>query len=133
VGSVCLLAGACSSSPKACTSIGAESGVVVNLDHGVLPTTGLVLLRACVNGVCNSQGYTSRPRLTTRLWVPVTPVPTDAEVHVSVRVTSSSQLVFAGSTRAHSYKNQPNGPGCDPTVWDVGVIAHNNQSLMPHR
>ena len=128
VGSMCLVAAACSGA-KECTLIGADSGVVVNFDRGVLPATGPILLHACVNGACNSQEYKTRPRHVARLSVPVSPVPSDSDVQVTLRITSTSRTVFAGSTRAHSTKHQPNGPGCDPIVWGVGVVAHSDGSL----
>jgi hypothetical protein len=49
--------------------------------------------------------------------------------HVSVTVKKANRIVFSGSTNTHTKKFEPNGPGCDPTVWHAPVTAHANGVL----
>jgi hypothetical protein len=50
-------------------------------------------------------------------------------VPVSVSVVMGNHQVFTGNTTAETIKNQPNGPGCAPTVWGTSVTAHANGQL----
>ncbi len=82
-------------------------------------------LTACVDGVCHSQPYVSGMAPS---FVAVSPVK-DAEVTVSVSLAAGTRSIFTGSTTTRPRKAQPNGPGCDPTVWQAQVSAHANGQL----
>jgi hypothetical protein len=116
-----LLPTGCSGS-KACTLVGADSGVVVSFARGVIPTSGPISVTACVDSKCGTQAYSGAASGT--LSVAVSSVPSDADVNVSIKVAATSRPVFSGSTHAHTRRVQPNGAGCPPTVWSIGVTAH---------
>jgi hypothetical protein len=125
-----MITAACSSSaaPRTCTLIGSESGVVVKFDEGVLPVTGQVSIRACVDDECRSHVTAA---VASVALVPVLPTPADADVEIRVSVLSGKgKTLFSGSTRAHTSANEPNGPGCG-RWWQVGVVAHRDGTLTP--
>ena len=62
------------------------------------------------------------------MFVAVSPV-NDGVVTVSVLLATGTRQVFTGKTTTRTVKNQPNGPGCGPTVWQADVTAHKSGQL----
>lgn len=116
---------ACSTGPSACSAVGADSGVSVKVEPGLLSPAAPVAVTACVDGICQIQTYTPA---TSPIFVAVTPV-NNGEMIVSVSLTAGAQQISTGKTATRTVKSQPNGPGCPPTVWEAKVIAHDNGHL----
>jgi hypothetical protein len=60
--------------------------------------------------------------------------PTLAWLPVTVRVTMTDQAgnpIFDSSARVQPHMWQPNGPGCEPTVYSAGVVATRTGRLVP--
>lgn len=118
-------AGCSSTAPKVCTAIGARSGVSVMISHGVLSSVAPTSITACADGICRTEAidaassptFVALPRVRKGL------------VRVSVSLRQDSRQVFTGTTTAQAIKNQPNGPGCDPTAWYARVVANLNGKL----
>jgi hypothetical protein len=109
-----------------CTLIGAGDGVLVRVAPGIISGSTPLSLSACINGRCATRSYdTGDPGLS----VPRS-VPRDANVQVSVRISAKSRTVFTGSTTTHTYEDQPNGPGCEPSIWIVRVTAYPGNRLI---
>lgn len=119
-----IIAGCSGGTPAACTDIGAYDGVGIQIDSGVVPATGPARVEVCVDGACASGPINP----TTSAFVPVAHV-RHGLVKVAVILTANSRQVFNGTTTARTIKFQPNGPGCDPTVWQARVRANANGQL----
>jgi len=121
---------ACSSVPpsaahKSCSAIGAYSGVNVTIESGLLPpTTEAVAVKACLARVCKTFDAQNAPEVV----VPIPSVP-NGNVTVSVSLIAKGRTVFDGTTTVRTIKRQPNGPGCEPTVWQATVTARANGQL----
>lgn len=125
LGALVLSPVACST--RICSGVGASNTVIVTFDHVVTPSAEPISVTACVNGQCHSQ---SSDRVEgSAFGVEFPSIPSDATVHVSVRVRKANRTVFTGSTTTHTRKFQPAGPGCPPTVWIARVTAHPNGVL----
>jgi hypothetical protein len=111
--------------------MGAIEGANVVVDAGLVPASEPITISACVDDACGTQSYSSRPvsDAATSLFVAVTPVRRNAKVKVSVKIASATTQLFSGSTTTATIKNQPNGPGCSPTVWNVRVTAEADGKL----
>jgi hypothetical protein len=116
---------ACSSGGKNCSLVGAYSGVSVKVDPGLLPSATPATVTACVEGVCQTTTYTPA---TSPMFVAVSPVK-NGDVTVSVSLAVGTRQVFTGKTTARTIKNEPNGPGCNPKVWEADVTVHASGQL----
>ena len=121
-----LLPSGCSSDGGTCPLASAPTAAVVDLQEMTAPGDGPVSITACVAAQCGTRTY-ERPASGLPVLIPS--VPSDTEVLVTVKVMNNSRVVFSGRTRAHTYKVQPNGLGCPPTVWQVHVAAHSKDRL----
>ena len=115
------------SAGKICTAIGAEDGVHVNFAAGVLPTTGSSTVKVCVQLTCTQQTFTQPAN--TDLFTATETVHKSSPVTVSLQMRRAKKLIFDSRTTATLGKSQPNGPGCDPTVWQAQVTAPTNGRL----
>jgi hypothetical protein len=112
-----------------CTLIGAYSGVSFELSQVLEDAARPVHGRACVRSSCRS---ITVKKLGSRIvtvndpalsWLPVT-----------VRLTMEDQAgnpIFDGTARVQPHVWQPNGPGCEPTVYVAGVVATRTGRLVP--
>ena len=110
------------------------SAVAVHLAGWVLPYNSNPSFSACVDSVCRTKSYTLGPRRhdsrrPTNFGVDFSSIPADTTVTVSVRIKVGARVIFSGSTRTQTVKNQPGGPDCGAAVWDVGVTAHRGGTL----
>jgi hypothetical protein len=112
------LVASCSSSPG-CTLIGGESGVAVRFARPVTPQT--VTVEACVAGTCTSR---ESPVLGDRVFVPNSEVSSEAAVDATVTVWGPDGHLLVPTTTATitPTKSQPNGPGCEPTLY-AGTVT----------
>jgi hypothetical protein len=103
--------------------MGFDSNVDVVFERGVIviATAGPTVVRACIEQDCGEIPAT--PAGGPRVAVIIPSMPSDADVHVSVKVTHNSQVIFSASTAAHTRKWEPAGPGCG-TAWRVLLTAH---------
>lgn len=113
---VVALTGACSSA--ACTSIGAQSGVSVDISgqgRGE-PITATV----CVEGQCSD---TSVKGAEGPIFIANSKVTSEepTRVTVTVRRQSGAVIVPPRETTVRPTRVQPNGPGCDPTAYVATV------------
>ena len=111
-----------------CTHIGAYSGVSFDLSKVLADAARPLHGRACVPSSCRSITVkkpgsrivtVNDPSLS---WLPVT-----------VRLTMEDQAgnpIFDGTARVQPHLWQPNGPGCEPTVYVAGVIATRTGRLV---
>jgi len=112
---------------KSCTAIGAYSGVDVRLEPGLLPPASKsAVVTACVDGACVTNTYTAP--FDSTFFFPMSSV-VSGKVTVSVTLTADDHRLFAGTSKVQTVKFQPNGPGCDPTVWQARVTARANGQL----
>jgi hypothetical protein len=100
--------------------------VNVTFEPGMIPRTGNVVLRACVDHDCNERTFIDEPGSV--LGVDVPSVPADADVGVAIKVFAKSGVVFSAGTAAHTTKWEPAGPGCC-TKWRVYLHAHPKSRL----
>jgi hypothetical protein len=121
-----VLPSACSSGGGTCPLASAPTAAVVDLEDIAAPSDSPVSITVCIAGQCGTRTY-DRPASGLPVLVPS--VPSDSDVLVTVKIISKSRVVFSGRTRAHTYKLQPNGQGCPPTVWQVHVAAHAEHRL----
>lgn len=121
---------ACAAPPKACSLIGAESAVTLRLPKSVLVVPHPVTMTACINGHCRRQTYNQGPDPRFPTIAVQIPVPAYATVRVRVAVRMGPWRGH-GVTIAHSRSYSPNGPGCPPTVWGVGLIATRTGRILP--
>ena len=98
----------------------------MTVDPGVLSLTTAATLKACIDGICQSQTFT--PPRTPTMFVPTSPVKS-GEVTVSVSLSAGTRQAFSGSAKTRTFRVQPNGHGCDPTVWQAKVTARANGQL----
>jgi hypothetical protein len=130
VASVVLTACSSSSSSRgACSAVGAFAGIQVSLPPVALTASGAITVKACADADCDThrlqgaQGPGSTPVVGDHLHGP-DPVRVSLVIH-----DHTGRLLFRGSTSVTPQKDQPNGPGCPPTVW-VGHVVASGTSTM---
>lgn len=116
---VCLLVGC---TRRACSDIGATSGVTFDLSQILANRAGHVHVRACVEGSCVTR-LASADRWN---YVPVNVPSITGPRSVSVQLTVTDfggRSIFdsTGDVRLHMF--QPNGPDCPPTAYAAAVAA----------
>jgi hypothetical protein len=133
-----------------CTAVGADSGVSFDLSPVLAHTARPVNVRACVRNSCASitvDKPTSddlSPFHGPGVWRDWFPRDLEGVVQVNdsllawlpvtVRLTVEDQagnLIFDAIGRVRPHMWQPNGPGCEPTVYSAAVVATRSGRLVP--
>ena len=117
-----LTSGACGATSRhACTLVRGESGIVVRYDEvrQTYPNQRLQV-EVCLDDDCKSErgvgfGWTFLRAASEALHDPV-------EVSVTIS-DETGTTVFDAQATVTPEKQQPNGSGCEPTVWVGGVDA----------
>lgn len=113
------LSGCTALTPTACTAIGAESGITIALAGH--KWAGSLTFEVCVGDLCSSSLPEESP--IAELFVQnaglISSQPTG--VVVTVRDSGSAPVEPAQRTTVIPKKSQPNGPDCEPTVWQAAV------------
>lgn len=107
---------------RSCSKMGAYPGVTVS--YTGFPKGAVVTAQVCVAGIC----WSSRPvRLTTGTtdFVATGDFKTTTQRVIKVVVRDAGGRVLAQNDAlvVHPRRFQPNGPGCDPTVYDAAVTV----------
>jgi hypothetical protein len=117
-----LTSGACDAmSGHPCTLIGAESGIVATYDEvrQTYPNQQLQV-EVCLEDDCKTERGDGEPFLRAGSET----LHDSSPVEVSVTISDETgTTVFDAQTTVTPEKHQPNGSGCDPTVWVGGVEA----------
>jgi len=127
--SVGICAGCGASPGRACSAIGASSGVSVDLSG--LPTAARAgHAEFCEDATCTEGDLTSQ---TVYLSVDDTSVQRTqtAEVRLVVTAPSTGAVLFDDSVRTALHQVTPNGPGCSPTVLQAGLAIDSAGRLVP--
>lgn len=114
-----------------CSSIGASNGFSVTINLPATTQSRATSIQTCVANVCQARGGHG---LDTEKVVSVDndSVPQSNQVSVVVRLLDGPGLRLAGGkTEVATRQVQPNGPGCEPTVWIAHVTA-NATGLTPN-
>ncbi|MFF1510757.1 hypothetical protein [Streptomyces sp. NPDC058326] len=116
---------------QVCTLIGAESGVSV-----VYRPTDFAAgahYRLCVDEACRELRTTGSPEPVGHFTVPLPEATGEQRTTVRLRVTdpASGRTVYDRTTEVTLRKSTPNGPKCDPTVWQAGLRADVREGLVP--
>jgi hypothetical protein len=113
---------------RACTDVGATSGVTFDLTRLLANESGHVRVRACVDRTC-VQHLASSSKWNT---FPVNdPALTSLQsVEVRVVVTDHGRSIFDSTGQAQLHKLQPNGPDCPPTAFAAAVAVTPDGRLM---
>jgi hypothetical protein len=106
---------------RACTDVGATSGVTFDLTRLLANESGHVRVRACVERMCVHH-VASSSRWNT---FPVNdPALTSLKsVEVQMVVTDHGRPMFDSTGQVQLHKLQPNGPDCPPTAFAAAVAA----------
>jgi hypothetical protein len=97
--------------------IGAQSQVNFDLSNASIVRGDVV--RVCIDGRCHTLSRTEvRDKLVNFADASLRTNP--VTVTTTVR-SDSGPLVTSAQGTVHAVKRQPNGPGCDPTVWQATV------------
>jgi hypothetical protein len=122
------------SGQKACGAVGAYSGVVVTVPAGTFSADGTdasapFTMQACAATACAQQSADQLSRSTS---VVLDAVHSGRRISVSVSIRSATGTSIASATtQVAPTKFQPNGPGCDPTVWQARVTVRSATVLTP--
>lgn len=115
-----------------CTLIGAESGVgFYRIDYAFPDYHTRYHVRACVGDECAD--WTGDRREAYALWVPLGGVSGPTTVSATLTLTSPIdrvEVVFEDSTSVDLTIHQPNGPGCEPTVYQGTVEVTRGGDLV---
>jgi hypothetical protein len=113
-----VLTAACGSQNVSCTLIGGFDGVSVDVTPWVLRHRTAAEVTACVEQACRTE-----PTADPRILLLRHPFHGPRDVHVRVTMRDGAKKVLAEQRGVFPLsKSQPNGPGCDPTVW-VAVVS----------
>lgn len=129
---------------EGCTAIGALSEVDFRFPSVTAGVSGLHRVEACVGATCKEYevALTGEPAPTEPAppaWdgerdgvVVLAPEMTGRPENVRLRIVrvDDSSVLFSGQTTVVPDKVQPNGSGCDPTVWQSAVVATPGGSLV---
>lgn len=116
--------------PIACPLIGCASGVYIEVDR---PPAGARSARVCVDGRCGRQQQLLRSSggggsILVRL--PKDKRRAGASVGVRIVFLDRERRVLTRSrTRGKVGRTQPNGPGCPPTCFQLGLRYHRDTGL----
>ena len=112
---------ACTVAAKACTEIGASSGVNVTVEGA--DRSQDLLVEACVGAACATG--TLYADIGEGAFVDLPAVASTAPVAVTVTVRSQAGdvLVRPTTVRSTPVRVQPNGPGCDPVAYQAAVTV----------
>jgi hypothetical protein len=113
---------------KACTAVGASSGVTFNVSQITAGLTGRIQVRACVERSCVTR-LQSAARWSLLSVAPGIEGPGSRSVHLTIRDVSG-ETVFDATTEVQLQTFQPNGPHCDPTVYVAAVSATTDGQLI---
>ena len=114
--------------PLLCTEIGADSGVIFDLDvvEGLAESNLPVRIHACVERTCVTRTTTRSdgPGRPAFVHVLAPSLSHEGPVRVLLQITDwSGQRVFDASNTVRVRKYQPNGPACEPTAYVASVTA----------
>ena len=106
---------------RACTLIGASSGVGVTTLG--LPRSAPLVVEVCVGATCTTA--TSMAGSTARIFVDNAAITSDepTDLTVGIRTQDGTAVVPVTHVVTHPRKFQPNGPSCEPTVYVSAVTA----------
>ncbi|MBC9715111.1 hypothetical protein H9Y04_21400 [Streptomyces sp. TRM66268-LWL] len=128
-------AGPWSSGPD-CTLIGGDSGVTMqfeaaNLPRAVQAADGPVQLRLCAGSVCQERTW-EKPVADTGLHISVDLDEDIGEVTVPVRFTvaKGSREFYGDQAEVKLRRSQPNGEGCEPTLYQGSVTLDHQRRLV---
>ena len=105
-----------------CSLIGAESGVLVTFDEvKKLHPDERLTAEACADDECTTQQVGERQNAT-GLTLLAGKLHDATPVEITLRVTGDDgSTLFDGAATVTPFEFQPNGDGCEPTVWSVHV------------
>src|SRR5688500_13400204 len=118
---VFLLLSGCALGGQSCTDMGAYSGV--NFDFksvlAKVPARG-AKVETCVSSRCTTRTLQNRNDF--QVFLRDDTLDDDTSLSVAATVTTrTGEVVFDGETEVTPARSQPNGPGCDPTVYGAQV------------
>jgi len=124
---VVLLAGC--SKERACSLVGADSGVSFSIDPVLGGVKGTVRVHACVEDSCITEKFGTH-NASPRVFVPYPSATSAGTVDAVLTIEDSSgHTVFDGTATALLHINQPNGPDCPPTAYQASVTATESGTL----
>ncbi|MFD9046541.1 hypothetical protein [Streptomyces zaomyceticus] len=134
VAALLLVAGCQSAGPRACTLIGAESGVTFTWDPADFPAGSPY--RLCVDRVCRN--HPARPSDDPLAFFTVELPEVTGERRVTVRfqvgapadAPAGERTVYDRTATVTLRKHAPNGERCDPVVWQAAVRADLRHGLV---
>jgi len=112
---------ACTVAAKACTEIGASSGVNVTV-RGVDRTQDL-LVEVCVGADCATGPLYADVDGGAFVDLPAVASTAPVAVTVTVRSRAGDVLVRPTTIQSTPARVQPNGPGCDPVAYQAAVTV----------
>lgn len=118
---VAALTGCTAFTPRGCTAIGADSGVTVTLAGD--GWTGPLTIEVCVAENCSSSSAITRTAEAVFVRNTGLTSTKPTEVVITVRRQDGSLLAPAMRATVRPTEFQPNGPGCEPTVWDAAATV----------
>ncbi|MER5494144.1 hypothetical protein [Streptomyces sp. NPDC002490] len=130
----------CSSTPddRACTEIGAESGVTLAWRPADFGDRDAATVRLCVWERCEEKPSGNPKEPEALLTIPVSEkIGGD---HVAVRLTVTSrddedegEVIVKDRAIPRLAKYQPNGPDCEPTAWQATFRADPEEGLVAEK
>ncbi|WP_432537801.1 hypothetical protein [Kineococcus arenarius] len=123
-----VLTAATSCTTRACTEIGAASGV--QFDFSTLPAAGAPWqVTACVQDVCDTR--TVQQADVPSLFVHDDALEEGAAVPARLRVVDAAGVTVVDDTTSVTLSRyQPNGEGCEPIVWQAETIVGADGALQ---
>jgi hypothetical protein len=118
---VAALTGCTAFSPHGCTAIGADPGVTVTLAGN--GWTGPLTIDVCVAENCSSSPAITRTAEAVFVRNTGLTSTKPTEVVITVRGQDGTLLAPAMRSTVRPTEFQPNGPHCEPTVWDAAVTV----------
>jgi hypothetical protein len=111
----------CTATPHGCTAIGADPGVTVTLAGN--GWTGPLTIEVCIAENCSSSAAITRTA--EAVLVRNTGLTSTGPTEVVTTVRRQDGTLLAPATRftVSPKEFQPNGPRCEPTVWDAAVTV----------
>ncbi|GAA2252914.1 hypothetical protein GCM10010232_46820 [Streptomyces amakusaensis] len=115
-----------------CTKKGMDSAVSVVWQPADFERTGGATIRLCANGDCEERASLNPedPFETLSVRLPDDIGPKKLPVELTVTPAKGGEPLKDTET-AQLVKEQPNGPGCEPTVWRAAFRAHPEKGLIP--
>jgi hypothetical protein len=128
MGAVTLLTAGCGDDMVACTQMDAGNGIQVTLPY-LSSEAPRITIKACADDRCE---ITRRPTGDGQLRQVMVGGELDSTDPVIVSVVardSSHHVLFSGRTTVTPVKYQPNGSGCEPTVYEGAAHGRGRHTL----